>query len=127
MMQGIEAFSGGRVRAVTAAPDAVVDALDDDVAVLLLTQVHYKSGRVRDMAEVTRKAHDVGALVVWDLSHSAGAIPVDPNGANAEFAIGCGSKFIKGGAGPHAYPFAAARTHAAPPDHPTWEEGRGRS
>src|SRR3546814_19570207 len=93
MMQGIEAFSGGRVRAVTAAPDAVVDALDDDVAVLLLTQVHYKSGRVRAMAEVTRKAHEAGALVVWDLSHRAGAIPAALNGGNADFPVGRGDKF----------------------------------
>ena len=87
MMQGIEAFSGGRVKAVTVAPDDVVEALDEDVAVLLLTQVHYKSGRVRDMAAITKAAHDVGALVVWDLSHSAGAIPVDLNGAQADFAM----------------------------------------
>src|SRR3546814_18109591 len=62
-------------RSVTVAPDDVVDALTDDVAVLLLTQVHYKSGRVRDMAAITRAANEAGALVVWDLSHSAGAIP----------------------------------------------------
>jgi len=120
MMQGIEAFSGGRVRAVTVDPDAVVDALDADVAVLLLTQVHYKSGRVRDMAEVTRKAHDIGALVVWDLSHSAGAIPVDLNGANADFAIGCGYKFLNGGPGAPAYLFAAARHQAAAPVLSGW-------
>ncbi|PAL20701.1 kynureninase [Sphingopyxis sp. GW247-27LB] len=120
MMQGIEAFSGGRVKAVTADPDAVLDALDDDVAVLLLTQVHYKSGRVRDMAQVTRKAHDVGALVVWDLSHSAGAIPVDLNGANADFAIGCGYKFLNGGPGAPAYLFAAARHQAATPVLSGW-------
>ena len=52
---------------------------------LLLTQVHYKSGRVRDMAAITKMAHEVGALIVWDLSHSAGAIPVELNGANADF------------------------------------------
>ncbi|MBL0915115.1 MAG: kynureninase, partial [Sphingopyxis sp.] len=120
MMQGIEAFSGGRVRALTVAPDAVVDALDEDVAVLLLTQVHYKSGRVRDMAEITRRAHKVGALVVWDLSHSAGAIEVDLNGANADFAIGCGYKFLNGGPGAPAYLFAAARHQAATPVLSGW-------
>ncbi|MBB5706127.1 kynureninase [Sphingopyxis panaciterrulae] len=120
MMQGIEAFSGGRVRAVTADPDAVLDALDDEVAVLLLTQVHYKSGRVRDMAQVTRKAHDAGALVIWDLSHSAGAIPVDLGGANADFAIGCGYKFLNGGPGAPAYLFAAARHQAATPVLSGW-------
>src|SRR3546814_7377410 len=115
MMQGIEAFSGGRVKAVTVAPDDVVDALADDVAVLLLTQVHYKSGRVRDMAAITRAAHEAGALVVWDLSHSAGAIPVDLNGANADFAIGCAQKFLNGGPAAPAYLFAASPHHAAPP------------
>ncbi|MCW3836933.1 kynureninase [Sphingomonas canadensis] len=120
MMQGIEAFSGGRVRSVTVAPDAVLDALDENVAVLLLTQVHYKSGLVRDMAEVTRRAQQAGALVVWDLSHSAGAIPVDLNGANADFAIGCGYKFLNGGPGAPAYLFAAARHHGAMPVLSGW-------
>ncbi|BBB12276.1 kynureninase [Sphingopyxis sp. FD7] len=120
MMQGIEAFSGGRVKALTVAPEEVVDALNDDVAVLLLTQVHYKSGRVRDMAAITRAAHDAGALIVWDLSHSAGAIPVDLNGANADFAIGCGYKFLNGGPGAPAYLFAAARHHGATPILSGW-------
>lgn len=113
MMQGIEAFSGGRIKAVTAPPDDVLDRLGEDVAVLLLTQVHYKSGRVRDMAEVTRRAHAVGALVVWDLSHSAGAIEVDLNAANADFAIGCGYKFLNGGPGAPAFIFVAARHQQA--------------
>ncbi len=120
MMQGIEAFSGGRVKAVTVAPDDIVDALNEDVAVLLLTQVHYKSGRVRDMAAITKRAHEVGALVVWDLSHSAGAIPVDLNRANADFAIGCGYKFLNGGPGAPAYIFAATRHHAATPVLSGW-------
>ena len=120
MMQGIEAFSGGRVKAVTVAPDDVVDTLNEEIAVLLLTQVHYKSGRVRDMAAITKRAHEVGALVVWDLSHSAGAIPVDLNGANADFAIGCGYKFLNGGPGAPAYLFAAARHHAATPVLSGW-------
>lgn len=120
MMQGIEAFSGGRVKALTVAPEEVVDALNDDVAVLLLTQVHYKSGRVRDMAAITRAAHDAGALIVWDLSHSAGAIPVDLHGANADFAIGCGYKFLNGGPGAPAYLFAAARHHGATPILSGW-------
>ena len=120
MMQGIEAFSGGRVRAVTVAPDAVLDRLDDDVAVLLLTQVHYKSGLVRDMVEVTRQAHAKGVLVVWDLSHSAGAIPVDLNGAKADFAVGCGYKFLNGGPGAPAFIFVAERHQAAMPVLSGW-------
>ncbi|KUR70487.1 kynureninase [Novosphingobium fuchskuhlense] len=113
MMQGIAAFSGGRVRAETVAPEAVLARLDSDVAVLVLTQVHYKSGAVRDMAAVTRRAHEAGALVVWDLSHSAGALPVDLNGADADFAVGCGYKFLNGGPGAPAYIFVAQRHQAA--------------
>ncbi|WP_298171628.1 kynureninase [Novosphingobium sp.] len=113
MMQGIAAFSGGRVRAEAVPGDMVLDRLGEDIAVLLLTQVHYKTGRSRDMAEVTRRAHEVGALVVWDLSHSAGAIPVDLNAAHADFAVGCGYKFLNGGPGAPAYIFAAQRHQAA--------------
>ena len=120
MMQGIEAFSGGRLRAVTVDPDAVLDRLDDDIAVLLLTQVHYKSGRVRDMADITRRAHAKGVLVVWDLSHSAGAIEVDLNGANADFAVGCGYKFLNGGPGAPAFIFVAERHQSATPILSGW-------
>lgn len=120
MMQGIEAFSGGRVRARTVDPETVVDRLDADVAVLLLTQVHYKSGLIRDMAEVTRRAHARGVLVVWDLSHSAGAIEVDLNGANADFAVGCGYKYLNGGPGAPAFLFAARRHHQARPVLSGW-------
>jgi kynureninase len=113
MMQGIAAFSGGRVRAEAVAGEAVLERLGEDVAVLLLTQVHYKTGAVHDMAAVTRAAHEVGALVIWDLSHSAGAIPVDLNGAGADFAVGCGYKFLNGGPGAPAYIFVARRHQAA--------------
>ncbi|WEK47894.1 MAG: kynureninase [Candidatus Andeanibacterium colombiense] len=112
MMQGIAAFCGGKVQAKGVAPGELEGAIDEDVAVVLLTQVHYKSGLVRDMARVTAKAHEKGALVVWDLSHSAGAIPVDLNGANADFAVGCGYKFLNGGPGAPAFLFAARRHHA---------------
>jgi kynureninase len=113
MMQGIEAFSGGRLKSETVDPDAVINRLNEDVAVLLLTQVHYKSGLVRDMAEVTRRAHAKGVLVVWDLSHSAGAIEVDLNGAEADFAVGCGYKYLNGGPGAPAFLFVAKRHQAA--------------
>jgi kynureninase len=120
MMQGIETFSFGRLRAVTVDPEAVLDHLDEGVAVLLLTQVHYKSGLVRDMAEVTRRAHEKGVLVVWDLSHSAGAIEVDLNGAGADFAVGCGYKFLNGGPGAPAFIFVAERHQSATPVLSGW-------
>lgn len=120
MMQGLACFSEGALECREVAPDDVLKALDENVAVLLLTQVHYKTARIRDMAEVTRKAHEAGALVVWDLSHSAGAIEVDLNGANADFAVGCGYKFLNGGPGAPAFLFAAKRHHHAQPVLSGW-------
>ena len=120
MMQGIEAFSGGRIQSIAVEPEAVIDRLEEDVAVLLLTQVHYKSGLVRNMAEVTRRAQEKGVLVVWDLSHSAGAIPVDLNSANADFAVGCGYKYLNGGPGAPAFLFVAERHQGAQPVLSGW-------
>jgi kynureninase len=120
MIQGMAAFSGGRIQHRILPPEAVVGALDSSVAVLLLTQVHYKTGQIRDMAEVTRIAHDAGALVIWDLSHSAGAIPVDLDAAGADFAVGCGYKFLNGGPGAPAYIYAAKRHHDAAPVLSGW-------
>jgi len=84
-------------------PAEVASALDDTVAVMMLTQVDYRSGRVHDMAALTRKAHGVGALAIWDLAHSAGAIEVDLAGAGADFAVGCGYKYLNGGPGAPAF------------------------
>lgn len=120
MMQGLAQFSGGKLECREVAPDKVLDALDENVAVLLLTQVHYKTAQIKDMAAITRKAHEAGALIVWDLSHSTGAIEVDLNGANADFAVGCGYKFLNGGPGAPAYLFAASRHHEARPVLSGW-------
>ena len=83
--------------------DEVLAALGDDTAVLMLTPVNYRPGAMHDMAEVTARAHAAGALVVWDLAHSAGAVPVDLVGAQADFAIGCGYKYLNGGPGAPAF------------------------
>jgi kynureninase len=84
-------------------------ALGDDVAVVLLTHVNYRTGRMHDMAAVTRAAHDKGAHVVWDLAHSAGVVPVPLREADADFAVGCGYKFLNGGPGAPAFVWAHPR------------------
>ena len=90
-------------------PEEVEAALTHDVAVLMLTHVNYRTGRMHDMAAVTRAAHAAGALVVWDLAHSAGAVPVDLRGADADFAVGCGYKYLNGGPGAPAFVWAHPR------------------
>ena len=101
---------GHEVRVV--APEAVAGALDDSVAVLMLTEVDYRTGRRHDMAALTARAHDAGALTLWDLAHSAGAVPVDLAGCGADFAAGCTYKFLNGGPGAPAFVYVAPE-HAA--------------
>ena len=90
-------------------PDQVLAAIDETTAIVSLTHVNYKTGRVYDMAGITRRAHEAGALVVWDLCHTAGAMPCDLNGCDADFAVGCGYKYLNGGPGAPAFVFVAKR------------------
>ncbi|MDL2407809.1 kynureninase [Rhizobium calliandrae] len=93
--------------------DNILDLIDDQVAVVLVNHVNYKSAELRDMAALTQRIHEAGALVIWDLCHSAGALPVDLDGANADFAVGCTYKYLNGGPGSPAFIYAAHRHHSS--------------
>ncbi|WP_224814706.1 kynureninase [Hasllibacter sp. MH4015] len=85
------------------APEEVADAITEDVAAVMITQVDYRTGRVHDMGAITARAHGAGAVMIWDLAHSAGALPVDMSGCDAEFAVGCTYKYLNGGPGAPAF------------------------
>jgi kynureninase len=121
------------------APEAVAGALTDEVAALMLTHVDYRTGRMHDMAALTAQARAVGAVAIWDLAHSAGAVPLDIDGCGAEFAVGCTYKYLNGGPGAPAFIYvredlvetvepalAGWLGHAAPfAFEPAYRAGRG--
>ena len=107
--QGLAALldAGHQIR--FAGREDITSAITDDVALVALTHVHYKTGAFFDMPAITAQAHAAGALMCWDLCHSAGAMALDLNGAEADFAVGCGYKYLNGGPGAPAFAFVAQR------------------
>ncbi|WP_298566582.1 kynureninase [uncultured Aliiroseovarius sp.] len=112
MAEGLVRSLGQGRQIETPSPEDVAEritAIGNDLAVLMLTEVDYRTGRRHDMAALIRAAHAVGAVVIWDLAHSAGAFPVDVTGTDADFAIGCTYKYLNGGPGAPAFIYVAPR------------------
>ena len=109
MADGLVRTLGQGYELRTVAPEEVEAAITADLAVLMLTEVDYRTGRKHDMKHLIAKAHAAGVLVVWDLAHSAGALPVDLSGADADFAVGCTYKYLNSGPGGPAFIYVAPR------------------
>ena len=103
MAEGLVGLLGQGYELRTVAPEDVATSITDEIAVVMLTEVDYRTGRMHDMQALTKLAHDAGAVMVWDLAHSAGAIPVDLAASNCEFAVGCTYKYLNGGPGAPAF------------------------
>ena len=111
LIESVAETMGLTVRRVTS--DDLIATIDESVALVSLTHVNYQNGAMLDMAGITAAAHDVGAMVLWDLSHSAGAMPVELDALNVDLAVGCTYKFLNGGPGAPAYSYVAARHQAS--------------
>ena len=109
MAEGLCRTLGNGYTLKTVAPEDVLDAIDDTVAVTMITEVDYRTGRRHDMAAITARAHQHGALTVWDLAHSAGAFQVELAKCNADFAVGCTYKYLNSGPGGPAFIYVAPR------------------
>jgi len=111
--EGVIAQLGGRHTLVRTTPETLDAALGPETAAVVLTHVNYRTGAMYDMAAVTARVHAAGALMIWDLAHSAGAVPVGLDGAGVDLAVGCGYKYLNGGPGAPGFIYVAARHQAA--------------
>jgi len=109
ILDGLASHLGRPVEVKRVPAEELRESIDETVALVTLSHVHYKTAAVWDMADVTARAQGAGALTLWDLSHSAGAIPVGLNAAKADLAVGCGYKFLNGGPGAPAFLYVAER------------------
>jgi kynureninase len=111
VVQGLSELLGRRIEVRLVERDELESSLDRDTALLMLSHVDYRTGRIHDMARLTATAQAAGALALWDLAHSAGALPVELNACGVDLAVGCGYKYLNGGPGAPAFLFVAGRWH----------------
>lgn len=107
--QGLIGSLGRGYELKIVAPEDVESSIDHTIAATLITEVDYRTGRRHNMKQITAKAHEAGAIAIWDLAHSAGAVDVDLTGANADLAVGCTYKYLNGGPGAPAFIYVAPR------------------
>jgi len=109
LLQGLAKLLGNQVEVIALPREQVLSAIDEDTALVLLTHVHFKTGAMWDMASVTQMTQKKGALVMWDLSHSVGAMPINLDEINVDLAVGCTYKYLNGGPGSPAFLYVAAQ------------------